>query len=316
MTPQSTTTYALVAVGSGGTVTNTATVNVNVPPPPPPPPTSTLIYSQDYESGLGSMGLYSAYGQCSATSGSVQARSLTAGKTGAGIEQHYNIALQGVNGCADHQDANMPIEYVLPGGKTGAGTPTICRKEDYYFVTPSGRQQIQRKLMWLKAGQNPTSGNAMWDLVLTSDGSPITGRPSVRFAYQDAQSHGYSLYGGDADPGFVVPDPTAYNGGIMELDYERWYTIEFCATRKTPGQQDAKLQLFVDGIEVFRKTQWAPPSPGARTAFPYDDFNPSNFTWTWGGQQTDRIATQTDGKPVDEFRRIDNTRICAGRCPQ
>lgn len=276
--------------------------SVNSTSSPSTPPSGSVLYQEDYTNGLGAMQLSGPYGQCSATAGST-----SVWKNGM-VEQHYVIP---ANTCNDHQDANMYIEYVLPGGKTGSGVEYLCRKEDYYFVTPApgASKQIQRKMMWLNAGRNPSSGNAMWQLVLTTDGSPTTGRPSVRFAYQDALQQGYTLYGADADPDFTVPMPTAYNGGIFEFDYERKYNVEFCAKKKTVGVENAEIHLYIDGAEVFRKTTWG----GARgkNAFPINDFDSSNFTFTWGGQQTDRIGVD---KAVDEYRRIDNTVICIGKC--
>jgi hypothetical protein len=292
---------------------------------------NNILASNDFESGASPFSLVDGNGGCGLNSGSTIARNTNRAKDGSySVDLRFALQASGNYGsytCSDHQDSNMQIEWVDAGGKTGTGYQTLCQKADYYFKTPdSGNSKvIQRKLMWNKSG-NRGDGGAKWEFILSSDGSPTTGRISLRLAYQDvlpSGGHGYSLYGAYADAGFNVPDSNAYNGGVMELDYDRWYNLELCTTRKSVGVQDSQVHLYVDDVEVFRKTSgWAAPvGVNDITSFPWGDLDSGNFNWGWGGQQADRIrvASPVDEKTVGEDRYVDNMMFCApssptGRC--
>jgi hypothetical protein len=284
------------------------------------PAIGRVILIEGFEKGVGDLNLF-AVGQCGITSGSTNRRSDRNAKSGQfAIEQHYVAAPTGLHGCAAHQDVNLNIEFALPKGKSQSGFDVVALKADFYFVTPreGASKAIQRKLIWAKSGDDGR-GRSNWEVVLSSEGSP-RGKIGLRLGYQDRLrgGHSFGLYGGDVDRGFSTLQPNAHNG-IVELDYDRWYTIEMVLARKTPGKQDAKVYLFVDGVLAFQKTsRWnEPENINARTSFPFDDLDPGNFNWFWFGQQADRAVRMSgDEKVIDEYRYIDNITICAGgRCP-
>src|SRR5262249_19322560 len=152
------------------------------------------------------------------------------------------------------------------------------------------------KIFYIKApsgiGGTP---NFQWAVVLTSDSA--NGKIGLRFSYQNGVASA-ALYGGDNELGGFK---SGVVNGIVQLDYDRWYTVEVQVKRKSGlGAQDSIVRLWVDGVLEFQKSNtWTIAPTPCRVGRPPCPAFPDDAVFNFGidrieiGTQTDRVNYDT-----------------------
>jgi hypothetical protein len=270
-------------------------------------------------------------GPCAAASGSQQLGATSTRPypgTSFSIEQWYQVAPLGVNGCADHQDANLHIEYVTPDYPNGPGFEWIGIDTLVYIQPYAGSSKnIQRKLFWagLKYDQgSPYPPDPGFRAVVTSDGDDSN--LGARFTAQGSPVTGPSgsMYGQHSE--VAPPPPTNIGNGTTAIPYNSWVRLTLILKRRTDfSLRDSEVYFYQDGVLTFQKTNtWSPddvtlcPMPrGGSTSqicvpWPGDQNSslfPDGWTWLWFGTQVDRLSSAT-APTIDEKRFFGPTKIC------
>lgn len=223
-------------------------------------------------------------------------------------QTHYFICSDPTNPVcgASHQDVNRWVEADFDAAHGYPNNlPEVFIKMNMYFQTPNagGTKDIQRKIIFIK---DPNSGITLpsWEFVLSSDA--VNGNIGLRLGFQST-FESYNMFGGSNELP-IQPDVN----GIKQLMFDRWYSIQLQVKRKTIGQNDSVVRLWIDGVLVFQKaTTWVPaPNPCSAStsqicpAFPPDTYA-TNMARIELGRQADRLNYDL----VDEYRYMDDVVI-------
>jgi hypothetical protein len=154
---------------------------------------------------------------------------------------HYSLC----STCgAEHQDSNRFIELDFDSRNGHPnGIQHVFVRGWVYFKTPEpgGSIAVQRKLFYIKspsgAGGVP---NYYWGVILTSDG--IVATPNKVQLY---------LLVGNSGVGGGSTRIWTGDGPSEELAFDRWYDIQIEVRANTPGVNDGRIALWLDGRKVF-----------------------------------------------------------------